>query len=414
MALTAWLSMHAVVFRLCRVLEDDRKVFGKDRKNNRHFGIPVQARGNSMMSFSQKTVIAAAISMAFCVSSAHANEVRIYNWSDYIAEDTLEKFTAKTGIRVVYDVYDSNEVLEAALLSGRSGYDVVMPSNHYLTKQITAGAFTPLDHARLPGMVNLNQDLMKSLQDVDAGSRYSIPYLWGTNGFGYNEARVEAILGEDAPTDSWALLFDPAVASKLAAGGCGITMLDSGDEMLPAALAYLGMDPNSSEASDMAKAAEVITAVRPYITYFHSSRYISDLANGDICVAAGYSGDILQAAERAEEAENGHVILYTIPREGAALWFDMMAIPQGAPNVDNAHTFINFILQPEIVADITNYVWYANPNQAADEFVDIDILEDSSIYPTAEVMEKLYIARERPLDLQRVITRTWNRVKSGR
>lgn len=362
----------------------------------------------------KKKLLAASVALAFGSSFANANEVRMYNWSDYIAEDTFEKFTAETGINVIYDVFDSNEVLEAALLSGRSGYDLVVPSNHYLTKQISAGAFVELDHSLIPNLGNLNSDLMKTLEDVDPGSRFSVPYLWGTNGMGYNEGRVLEILGEDAPVDSWALMFDPEVTAKLAAGGCGISMLDSGDEMLPAAMAYLGLNPNSNEADDFAAAAAVISAVQPNITYFHSSRYISDLANGDICVAAGYSGDILQAADRASEAENGNVIMYSIPKEGAALWFDMLAIPEGAPNVENAHALINFLLRPEIIADITNYVWYANPNALADEYVDPEILSDTSIYPTSEVKENLYLAKERPLDTQRIVTRTWNRVKSGR
>lgn len=367
-----------------------------------------------MLTKNTKTLLVTSLAVALSSTLANANEVRVYNWSDYIAEDTLEKFTAETGIEVIYDVFDSNEVLEAALLSGRSGYDLVVPSNHYLTKQISAGAFVELDHNQLSNLGNLSEDLMRNLEEVDPGSRYAVPYLWGTNGYGYNEERVMEILGEDAPVDSWALMFDPDVTAKLSAGGCGITMLDSGDEMLPAAMAYLGLNPNSNDADDFAKAAEVISAVHSDITYFHSSRYISDLANGDICVAAGYSGDILQAADRAVEAENGNTIVYTIPKEGAALWFDMLAIPDGAPNVENAHKLIDFFLRPDIIADITNYVWYANPNAAADEFVDPDILTDASIYPTDEVKEKLYVAQERPLNTQRIITRTWNRVKSGR
>jgi len=343
-----------------------------------------------------------------------AEEVRVYNWSDYIAEDTLAKFTAETGIRVVYDVYDSNEVLEAALLSGRSGYDLVMPSNHYVTKQISARAFVALDHSKLPNMANLNQDLMVQLEKADPGSQFSLPYLWGTNGYGYNEGRIRKILGDDAPVDSWAMVFDPQVTARLAAGGCGIAMLDSGEEMVRAAMAYVGLDPNSNNADDIRKGGEVIRAVRPHITYFHSSRYISDLANGDLCVAAGYSGDILQAAARAEEAGNGHVIRYTIPREGAVLWFDMMTIPAGAPNVDNAHALMNFLMRPEIIADVTNYVWYANPNKAADDFVNPDILADTSIYPQDEVMKKLYLMEGRPQDAQRLMTRTWTSVKSGR
>ena len=228
------------------------------------------------------------------------------------------------------------------------------------------------------------------------------------------EGRIQTILGDSAPTDSWALVFDPEVTGKLAAGGCGIAMLDSGEEMVRAAMAYIGLDPNSNNADDIKKGGEVIKAVRPNITYFHSSRYIGDLANGDLCVAAGYSGDILQAAARAEEAANGNVIRYTIPKEGAVLWFDMMTIPAGAPNVENAHKLMNFLMRPEIIADVTNYVWYANPNKAADEFVDPEILSDTSIYPTEEVLKKLYVMEGRPQDAQRLMTRTWTSVKSGR
>lgn len=352
-------------------------------------------------------------SVAMLGSAAQANEVRVYNWSDYIAPDTLERFTEATGIRVVYDVYDSNEVLDAAMLSGRSGYDVVVPSNHYLTRHINAGVYRELDHDQLPNMVNLNPELMNNLASVDTDSRYSIPYMWGTNGIGYNVERVTAILGDDAPLDSWALLFDPEVTAALHEGGCGISMLDSGDEMLAPAMAYLGLSPLSEESADLEAAGELITAVRDNVTYFHSSRYISDLANGEICVAAGYSGDVFQAADRAAEAGRDFTIDYIIPKEGAALWFDMLAIPADAPNPDNAHAFINFLLEPEVAAAITEYVVYANPNVAANEFLDPDILNDTAIYPDQEVMDKLYVAEDKPLPVQRIHTRIWNRVKSG-
>lgn len=354
----------------------------------------------------------ALVAVALAAVTAQANEVRIYNWSDYIAPDILEQFTESTGIRVVYDVYDSNEVLDAAMLSGRSGYDVVIPSNHYLTRQISAGIYRELDHDKLPNMAHLNPALMDDLERVDPGSGYSIPYLWGTSGIGYNVERVTEILGEDAPLDSWALLFDPEVTTALHEGGCGIAMLDSGGEMLPPAMAYLGLSPLSDERADLEAAGELIAAVRDNVTYFHSSRYISDLANGELCVAAGYSGDVFQAAGRAQEAGHDFTINYSIPKEGAELWFDMMAIPANAPNPDNAHAFIDFILEPEVAASITEYVVYANPNIAANEFLDPDILNDPVIYPIPEVMEKLYIVDEKPLSMQRMRTRIWNRVKS--
>lgn len=337
--------------------------------------------------------------------------VRVYNWSDYIAEDTLANFEKETGIRVIYDVFDSNEVVEAKLLSGRSGYDLVVPSNNFLAKQIKAGAFQKLDVAQLSNHKNLKADLMKQLEAADPGNEYSVPYLWGTTGIGYNEGKVKEILGEDAPTDSLELLFNPKYAEKLSK--CGLSMLDSADEMLPMALVYLGLNPNSNSKADYKKAGEVLDKVRPFVTYFHSSRYITDLANGDICVAFGYSGDVFQAAARAEEAENGQVIGYSIPKEGANLWFDMLAIPADAANVKNAHTFINYILRPEVIAPITDYVAYANPNAAAETLVDKEILSDPAIYPTPEVLKRLYVADVRPMKAQRAMTRVWTKVKSG-
>lgn len=356
----------------------------------------------------------AAISLAAAATSVNAEEVRVYNWSDYIAPDTLEKFTERTGIDVTYDVFDSNEILDAALLSGRSGYDVVVPSTYYLTRQMKAGVYQPLDHDKIPNLKHLNPKLMENLEEVDPGSEYSVPYMWGTNGIGYNVDRVKEILGDDAPVDSWALLFDPEITGQLSEAGCGLSMLDSGDEMLSPAMVYLGLDPTNESIEDLEAAGELLAEVRDDMTYFHSSRYVSDLANGDICVAAGYSGDIFQAAARAEEAERDFEIAYSIPKEGAALWFDMMAIPADAPNPDNAHAFINFILDPQIAADITEYVRYANPNAAANEYLSDEILNDPAIYPDTDVMDNLYVQVEKPQDIQRARTRIWNRVKSGR
>ncbi|WP_373185618.1 polyamine ABC transporter substrate-binding protein [Halopseudomonas sp.] len=351
------------------------------------------------------------LSTASTVSAQDAGELKIFNWSDYIAEDTIDNFKKETGIDVTYDVYDSNEVLDARLLTGRSGFDVVVPSNHFLTKQIQAGVYQELDHSKLPNAENLDPKLLKQLESVGLGTKYAIPYMWGTNGIGYNVDKVKAILGEDAPTDSWDLVFDPVVAGKLSE--CGISMLDSGDDMMTSALGYLGLDPNSTDKADLKKAEELLLSVRDSVRYFHSSRYISDLANGDICVAVGFSGDVFQAADRADEADNGVNIAYTIPKEGTQLWFDMMAIPKDAPNPDNAHAFINYILRPDVVAPITDYVAYANPNVGANSLIDPEILMDPAIYPTADVMDKLYIAEPRPLAAQRTVTRSWNRIKSG-
>jgi putrescine transport system substrate-binding protein len=369
-------------------------------------------QGESMKLLTKLSTLALITAGVFASTSIQAEEVvKMYNWSDYIAEDTLANFEKETGIRVIYDVFDSNEVLEAKLLSGHSGYDIVVPSNHFLAKQVKAGAFQKLDRAKLTNYANLKPDLMKQLQKADPDNEHAIPYLWGTNGIGYNIDKVKAVLGEDAPFDSLELIFNPKYAEKIAS--CGFSMLDSADDMLPQALIYLGLDPNSKNPADYQKAAEVLEKVRPYITYFHSSRYISDLANGDICVAFGFSGDVFQAAARADEAGNGNKIGYSIPKEGANLWFDMLAIPKDATNVDNAHKLINYLLRPEVIAPISNYVAYANPNVPAQALVDEAIRNDPAIYPPQSVIDKLYIGDIRPLKIQRVVTRAWTKVKSG-
>lgn len=366
------------------------------------------------MKFLKKaTAIAIVGASALTSVSVSAEEVlRMYNWSDYIADDTLENFRKETGIRVIYDVFDSNEVLEAKLLSGRSGYDIVVPSNSFLTKQIQAGAFDKLDRSKLTNYGNLSKELMVKLESADPGNAHSVPYLWGTNGIGYNVNKVKEVLGEDAPTDSLELIFNPKYAEKLSK--CGLAMLDSPDEMLPQALAYLGIDPNSHKKADLKAAGKLMAKVRPYITYFHSSRYITDLANGDVCVAYGFSGDVFQAAARAEEAGNGQVIDYSIPKEGANLWFDMLAIPADATNKENAHKFINYLMRPDVIAGISNYVAYANANTASEKLVDKEIFTNPSIYPDEKTLTNLYMQKARPLKAQRVMTRVWTKVKSGR
>ncbi len=337
--------------------------------------------------------------------------VNVYNWSDYIAPDTIEKFEAETGIKVVYDVYDSNETLEAKLLAGSSGYDVVVPTSGYMRRQIEAGVYLPLDKALLPNLANMDPALMASAATYDADNAHSVIYMWLTTGIGYNKAKVAERLGADAPLDSWSLVFDPAYAEKLA--DCGIAMLDSSSDILPSALAYLGLDPTSSSEEDMTKATELIEAVRPFIRYFHSSQYISDLANGEICVAVGFSGDIFIAADRATEVGNGIEIGYSIPKEGALLSFDMMAIPADAPNPENAHAFINFIMKPEITAAITNTVYYANANTASLPLVDPEIAGDPAIFPTDAVKANLFPAVTHDARTDRMITRLWTRVRTG-
>jgi putrescine transport system substrate-binding protein len=345
--------------------------------------------------------------------AAEEKILNIYNWSDYIAPDTLAKFEAETGIKVNYDVYDSNEVLEAKLLAGRSGYDLVVPSaTPFLARQVAAKVYRPLDKAKLTNYGNLDKRILDAVAAAaDPGNQYGVPYLWGTTGVGYNVAKVQAALGDKAPVDSWAMIFDPEVAKKLAP--CGISVLDTAQEVLPPALAYLGRDPRSKDPKDLEAAVALVAKVRPYIKKFHSSQYINDLANGDICVALGYSGDVIQARSRADDAKNGVQIAYSIPKEGAQLAVDMMAIPADAAHPENAEAFINYILRPEVVAAITNAVGYPNPNSVATDMVDDDIRNDPGIYPSDEVRAKLFLDKPAPADYERARTRAWTRVKSG-
>lgn len=337
--------------------------------------------------------------------------VRVYNWSDYVGETTLEDFQKATGITPVYDVFDSNETLEGKLLAGHTGYDVVVPSSNFLAKQIKAGAFQKLDKSQLPNWQNLDPALLKQLEKSDPGNQYGVPYLWGTNGIGYNVDKVKAALGTDK-LDSWAILFEPENLKKLSK--CGVSFMDSPDEVYPAVLQYLGLDPNSTNPDDYKKAEAQLLKVRPYITYFHSSKYISDLANGNICVAFGYSGDVFQARSRAEEAKKGVNIGYAIPKEGANLWFDLLAIPKDAKNVKEAHAFINYLLQPEVIAKVSDYVGYANPNPKAGELMNAELRQDETVYPPQAVMDKLYVMKELPPQILRLETRSWTRVKSGK
>lgn len=337
--------------------------------------------------------------------------VRVYNWSDYVGETTLEDFQKATGITPVYDVFDSNETLEGKLLAGHTGYDVVVPSSNFLAKQIKAGAFQKLDKSQLPNWQNLDPALRKQLEKSDPGNQYGVPYLWGTNGIGYNIDKVKAALGTDK-LDSWAILFEPENLKKLSK--CGVSFMDSPDEVYPAVLQYLGLDPNSTNPDDYKKAEAQLLKVRPYITYFHSSKYISDLANGNICVAFGYSGDVFQARSRAEEAKKGVNIGYAIPKEGANLWFDLLAIPKDAKSVKEAHAFINYLLQPEVIAKVSDYVGYANPNPQAGELMNAELRQDETVYPPQAVMDKLYVMKELPPQILRLETRSWTRVKSGK
>lgn len=338
--------------------------------------------------------------------------VHVYNWSDYIAEDTIQRFEHETGIKVVYDVYDSNEVLESKLLAGKSGYDLVFPTARpFAQRHIAAGLYHKLDMSKLTNYGNLDEHVLEALQGLDPGNQYVVPYMIGSTGLGYNIAKVKGALGNDAPVDSWKLILDLANTKKLA--GCGISLLDDDVEVISAALIYLGKSPNSTDPLDIQAAAELLSKVRPYIKYFHSSQYINDLANGDICVAQGYSGDVLQARDRAEKAMNGVEIGYSIPREGALMSTDVMAIPADAPHVDSALALINYLLRPEVIAAITSYVSYANPNKAATPLVDESVRDDPGIYPPPAVRARLVTAEALPLAVQRLRVRRWTRIKTG-
>ncbi len=359
-----------------------------------------------------KTTTTGLTALALLMTAAGgALALNIYNWSDYIAEDTIEKFEAETGIDVTYDVYDSNEVLEAKLLAGSSGYDLVVPTSDFLRRQINGGIYMPLDRSKIPNWDNLDPAMMERAAAYDEGNEHAVIYMWGTNGIGYNVDMVRERLGEDAPTDSWDLILDPANAEKLA--DCGITILDSATEVLPAVLNYLGFDPGSSDPDELEQAAAAIEAIRPHVRYFHSSQYISDLANGEVCVSIGFSGDVFIAADRAAEAGQGVEIAYIIPKEGTLQWFDMMAIPADAPNPDEAHAFINFVLQPEIMADITNYVYYPNAVPASKEFIDPEITESEQIYPPQNVLDNLFPSQLRDARTDRTMTRLWTRIRTG-
>ncbi len=344
-------------------------------------------------------------------STAMAEEIHVYNWSDYIDEELLTKFEAETGIKVVYDVFDSNEVLETKLLAGSTGYDVVVPSGSFLSRQIQAGVFQKLDKSKLTNIGNEWDAIKKQTAIYDPGNEYSVNYMWGTTGIGYNVNKVKEVLGEDAPTDSLALIFDPANMEKLKE--CGVHFLDAPGEVIPAVLKYLGEDPDSHDKAVLAKAEPVLEAVAPYVLKYHSSEYINALANGDICVAWGWSGDVLQARDRAAEAENGVEVEYAIPKEGALMWFDQLAIPADAPNPDGAHKFINFLLDAENMAAASNYVYYANGNLASQKYLLEDVIGDPAIYPPAETVKNLYITTPYPPKVQRVVNRMWTKIKSG-
>jgi putrescine transport system substrate-binding protein len=361
-----------------------------------------------------RTSALAALIAGLAVAPAKPEErvVNFYNWSNYMAPGVLEDFTRETGIKVVYDTFDANETLETRLLAGKSGYDLVVPTAYFLQRQITARVFQKLDKTRLPNLTNAWPFVVQHLATYDPGNLYAVNYMWGTTGIGYNVKMVQSILGPDARVDSWDIVFKPENLARFK--DCSVHMLDSADDIFPAALNYLGLDPNSTRQADLEKAADLVSKVRPYIRKFHSSEYLSALATGEICLVVGWSGDVMQARSRAAESKNGIEIGYAIPKEGAQMFFDNLAIPADAQHVAEAYELINYLYRPEIAAKNTDFLSYANGNLASQKLIDPKILNDKNIYPDEATLSKLFVITARDPATQRVINRLWTRVKTGR
>jgi putrescine transport system substrate-binding protein len=361
----------------------------------------------------RRATIVAVLAAAWAFSAAAPAADRVvnfFNWSDYIEPSVLTDFTAQTGIRVQYDTFDSNDILETKLLAGKSGYDVVVPTAYFLQRQIKAGVFQKLDKSKLPNLVNAWDDIARRLAVYDPGNEYAVNYMWGTVGIGYNVAKAKAALGGQL-IDSWDVLFKPEVIAKFK--DCGVHMLDSADDVFPAALHYLKLDPNSINPADLERAADLVSKVRPSVRKFHSSEYLNALAGGDICLVLGFSGDVKQAQKRAAEAKNGVEIGYAIPHDGAQLWFDNLAIPKDAKNAAEAHALINYLLDPKVAAKNSNFIAYANGNAASRAFIDPAVLDDGAIYPDADMMARLYTINAHDQKTQRLMNRLWTKVKTG-
>ena len=356
--------------------------------------------------------VAALALLATGSACAQGRVVNVYNWSDYIEPSLIEAFTKQTGIKVRYDTFDSNDTLETKLLAGKSGYDVVVPSGFFLERQIKAGVFQKLDKSKIPNLANMWPEISNRLAVHDPGNLYGVNYMWGTTGIGYNVKKAREILGPDAKIDSWDAVFNPDILSKFKS--CGIYLLDSSDDILPQALQHLGLDPNSHSPADLQKAADLVIKIRPLVRKFHSSEYLDAIASGEICFAVGFSGDFKQAQKRAAEAKNGVDIAYAIPKEGAQLWFDNLAIPKDAKHVAEAHAFINYLQTPEVAAKNSNFISYANGNLASQKFIDKAVLDDKTIYPDADTMSRLFTIKVYDAATQRLMNRLWTKIKTGR
>lgn len=359
-----------------------------------------------------RLILGSAFAAILSTATAQERVVNVYNWAEYTAPDTLSGFESTTGIKVRYDVYDSNDTLQAKLLTGKSGYDIVVPSTHYAARQVEGGLFQKLDKSKIPNLKNLDPDIMALVAEVDPGNDYLVPWGYGTNGLGYNVTRVQEVMGDDVPLNQWDMLFKPENAERLKA--CGISMLDEAAQVFPAVLHYLGKDPNSSEPEDYKEALELLKTIRPHIRQFSSSGYIDELAVGDLCMVYGFSGDVMIAGHRAAQAGKDYRIAYFIPDGGAPVWFDTMAIPKDAANVDEAHEFINYIETPEVHAAITNTMFYPNANKEARQYVVPEVANDPMIYPPSDVAATLFVIKPQPLPVLRLQTRMWAELKSGR
>lgn len=362
-------------------------------------------------SHAMQWAIAPLFAISLNLAWADAPSVHLYNWSDFMAPQTTKEFQADTGTTLIWDAFDNAEVMESKLMAGRSGYDVVMVPDDLIPNLAKAGVLQELDRGQLSNWSHLDPHVLEKLQLNDPGNRYSVPYVWGTTGIGYNTSKVEKLLGPDAPVNSWDLIFKEDNVAKLSQ--CGVAMLDAPVEIIPIALHYLGLPPNSKNPEDYKAAEALLSKVRPYIRYFDSSKFTTDLANGDICVVVAWGGSVLNAKTNADHANNGVKLAYNIPREGAPVWFENMVLLKDAPHPQQGYQFINYMLRPEIIAKSANYVAYPSGNKDAMPFIDPQVRDNPSVYPPKEVLDKLFVLETLPLKLERVRTRVWSKVKNG-
>lgn len=368
-----------------------------------------------MVRASALIVASLAVGIGVFAPAASAQKERVvnfYNWSDYIEPSVLGAFTRETGIKVRYDTFDSNDTLETKLLAGKSGYDVVVPTAYFLQRQIAAGVFQKLDRAKLTNLGNAWPEIAQRLAFYDPGNQYAVNYMWGTVGIGYNVAKAREALGPQAVIDSWDIVFTPETLARFK--DCGVHMLDSSDDIMPAALHHLGLDPNTTDQKALERAADLLAKIRPSVRKFHSSEYLNALASGEICLVVGWSGDIKQAQKRAAEAKNGVEIGYAIPKEGAQMFFDNLAIPKDARNLAEAHALIDYLLRADVAAKTSDFVSYANGNLASQKLIEPKLLADRTVYPDAALMARLYVIAAKDPKTQRVMNRLWTKVKTGR